>query len=338
MYYVFEFLGKYTIGIPSDIEGVKLYKYFNALSVKRKIYKLLLAFLIEAKLYKLVVNKKTTPVPMFPNFPFNEWLGRVEKKLGKGKLNPVVTFPSQIARKRFYVHLIDLDGECVGFSKISLTDENDYYLNNEAINISRIKSKISFKIPKILINETFDSHKYLVFEPLPKDSKFKSFQWESYPLQCSEEISKNTQSTKELESLSWWTSFETTMGREAIDHFINKLEIEKEFLTEIALAHGDLHSGNMTMANGEIWLFDWESSSSDAPTMTDELVFFLAQNQRKLVSNPDYVASKLRDYFLYEDCRTQRIKVGLALAYLSTTGRKDAKDMINKWDIIDGSE
>lgn len=332
-------MGKFTISIPYELEGIKFYKYFNTFSFKRKIYKLMLALFAEVELHRLLADRKNTPVPMFPDFPFDEWIFSVEKKLGKGKLNTIVTFPSQITRKRFYVHLLDLQGRCVGFSKVSLSKENDYYLSNEATNISKIESKEStFKVPKILLNEVFNSHKYLVFEPLPDDLKYKSFQWHSYPSQCAKEISKNTKLFKNIKSLSWWPIFQSILDKEEFIKFINKLGIDKEFKVAVALAHGDLHPGNMLVSSDEIWLFDWESSSVEAPIMTDEIVFFLAKNQRKLVSDPDYVAKKLKKYFLHENSKATKIEVGLALAYLATTGRDDAKDMVGKWDLIEGNE
>lgn len=334
LYNVFNFRRRNILGIPSTPKKIKkiAHKCYRGDSKRRKLVAFLIKILNLLKLEFLLSYKTYRPIPNCQSFDINSLLNRLEKDLGLGKLYGVLTYPSQSNRKRFYLNLLSEEGQAVAFAKVALNKKNNSSLARELNTIKSLKNKkYSFKIPKILLAGKHLSHKYLVFESFPLDSKSIRANWNSISFEISKEISENTHHKKTIRDLSWWDKFLEKVPREDRAMLLKDIKLKPESLIEVSLAHGDLHNGNTYYANDEIWLIDWEASYRDAPIMSDEIVFFLAKHQGEILSNSILVAKKLGEKFLRQNNKNMKKDIGMALAFLSISGRKDARSMIHNW-------
>ena len=121
---------------------------------------------------------------------------------------------------------------------------------------------------------------------------------------------------KPIKELPWWNSFREVRDEvkplaEAIDRWADQ-EIE------VCWAHGDFTHRNICQVRNEVWLFDWENSSPDAPLITDELRFFWSTQSRGMIENPAKLASALGRRFLAEGGDRRQRNLALALAFLCT--------------------
>ncbi len=336
-YIIFGFQGRNILAIPLENKHIRksAYKFYRGTTIRRKIVRLGIRLLTKLNLEATIGYRTNTPVPRFPDFDFESWLENIERSLNIGKLYAIVSFPSQTQRKRFYVNLVSKQGEPIAFAKVSLDDENDVYLLNESNNIYKLsKGSYSFNIPNILIEDKFQGHRYLVFKSFPLNTAYRNNTWESTLKKYSKELCKDTHDTKFINELSWWDKFIKEVPLKDRETFSKDINIKGDNIVEVCLAHGDLHNGNICYMDDEAWLFDWEASCIDAPIMTDEVVFFLASNQREIVSDPVNIARKLMKEIIGNDDNNTKEKVAMALAFLSTTGRQDAKSMILHWQYV----
>lgn len=287
------------------------------------------------KLERMIGYKSDTPVPRFSNFDFDKWMEVVRRDLNVSNLYAIVSFPSQPERKRFYVNLVSKEGEPIAFAKISLDEENSRCLSNESNNIFKLRKKTySFKIPRILIEDIFEGYKFLVFESLPLNCSNENNDWETTLKGYSKELCTDTKDTKSINELSWWERFIREVPEKDRALFLKDFDLHGNISIDVCLAHGDLHNGNICCVKDKIWLFDWESSCMDAPVMTDEIVNFLGMNQRKVVSNPKEISKELGKKFVRGKNQTTKLNVAMALAFLCTTDRQDAKSMLYYWEYI----
>jgi hypothetical protein len=174
----------------------------------------------------------------------------------------------------------------------------------------------SFRLPRVLVEGKFNSHQYLITETMPANARPIPARWEPIPRRCRDELVKTSLRMKPIRELSWWESFcelrsEVKPLAEAIEPWVD----EK---IEVCWAHGDFTHRNICQVQDEVWLFDWENSSPDAPVMTDEVRFFWATRSRRMISHRAKVASELGRRFLAWGNDRRRRDLALALAFLCT--------------------
>lgn len=334
-YILFRINGKVVFSIPCAPSAIRknAFKYFQGMTYKRKLFRIGVRFLTKFNLEKMIAHDSTTPVPMHSNFDFDGWLKKVEEVVGLGELKAIVSFPSQDSRKRFYVHLFSEDAQNIAFAKISLDSVNDIFLLNEYTNIKELcTDNYSFKVPRIMSTDIYQSHRYILFEAMPYQAKKINSTWDETAKNFSMELKKNTVNRKTLNEMSWVHNFQKEISSKDSKRFFEKIKIKNNELLEVCFAHGDMQNSNICYFNDEVWLFDWESACSDAPVMTDEISFYLGTVQRKVVESPSIVFTELKRMFLAGKDEKTVINVGLAIAYLCTMGRQDAKTMISNWD------
>jgi hypothetical protein len=86
-----------------------------------------------------------------------------------------------------------------------------------------------------------------------------------------------------------------------------------------ATAHGDFVNWNIHDDGTDVWLFDWEGHTVDAPELADEVRFFLGIHTRALAANPAWGARLLQQYFRCEEPE-RLVRVSRALALLCANG------------------
>lgn len=335
-YVIFHFKARNIMAIPLDSKAIKKngYKYYKGTTVRRKIIRLLIRLSTWFNLECIVGYSANSPVTMYPEFDFEGWIKTVETNLGFDNLYAIVSFPSQPQRKRFYVNLLSENGEPLAFAKVSLDEENDRFLLNESDNMHRLSNNMySFKIPRILSEDTFLEHRYIVFEHLLMAEELNFNNDLDDLKKYSDELADATYRVKSIKDLSWWEKFINEVPNEDREVFLEDIKLTDDKMVEVCLAHGDLHKGNICKKQNEIYIFDWEASCSDSPVMTDIVVSFLANNQRKIITDPIASAVELKMKFLNDD-KSLKENLAMALAFLSTTGRNDAKYMISNWKYI----
>jgi hypothetical protein len=319
-YLIFSFRGQDYLSVPTVPPrlrrlGVELYK---EISMRRWLFKLGVRLAIIARIDRLVARQLSTPVAKHPNFPFDAWLAEARQGIGSTDAQAVVSFPGQANRGRFYVNLVSPEAEALGFAKISLDEKNDQHLQTEAKTLRYLAAQDirSFRVPKVLVEGTFNSHRYLITEPMPAKVKPVPAIWEPIPKRCRDELAGISRRKRQIEELSWWADFNNKSGE--VKLLAEAIDAGHDREVEVCWAHGDYTSRNVSCIGDEVWLFDWENSSPDAPLITDEVRFFLAMHGRQIVSNPPEVAKALgRRYLASSDTAAQR-DLALALAFLST--------------------
>lgn len=335
-YIIFKYKSRNIISIPyyNKIIRNNGYKFYLGSTIRKKIIRIIIRLLTKFRLEYIISYQSETPIPNHKNFEFETWLDKIKDDLNVHNLYAVVNFPSQIYRHRVYVNLLNEYGNSVAFAKLSLDDKNNIDLLNESKNIHELnKNRFSFSMPNILIHDSFCGCEYLIFESFPIDSLLKDGKWETFKF-YSNELYKYINEVKCISNLSWWDDFLNNATIKNKEFFLDDISLLNNNLIETCLVHGDLHRGNTCLIENKVLLFDWESSCIDAPIMTDEIVFFLAEHQRMVSYNPKKVAIKIREHFIKGKDKITKLNVGMALAFLSTTKRQDAKDMIYYWKYI----
>lgn len=337
LYTIFKYGNRNLLAIPTKYKK-NANQFYKGDTIKRRIIKMIMRILTKFNLEQLISVESENPILDNSDFNFSKWLNRVEQELKKNNLEAIVNFPAQSDRKRFYVDLF-VEGKKIGFSKVSLDDENDQQLLNESNKTANLLlNSYTFKIPKVQVEGLYDGHRYLVYEPLPQVENQMSGTWDTLFKVISNELSQNTIKHKKIIELNWWTKLNDYLTNTEIDMFLKNIELNVSSVVEICLAHGDLHNGNVVINNNEIWIFDWEASNYDSPILTDEVAHFLATNQKLFVKDKEVLISKLQKNFKFNDINTRQ-NVLMALAFLTTTGREDSKEIIkqlNHYDIYSG--
>lgn len=319
-YLVFSFRGQDYLSVPTDPSrlrrlGIELYKEISA---RRWLFKVGIRLAIIARVDKFVGRELSTPVPKYPNFRFDAWLEQARRNLGSTNAEPVVSFPGQVNRGRFYVNLLSPDGEPLAFAKVSLDAKNDQCLLTEAKTLHHLAGQTirSFRVPKILAEGKFNSHQYLIMQAMPAKAQVVPVVWRPIAERCQTELAGISRRNRRIEELSWWGHFVDKAAE--VKPLAEAIDAEPDREIQVCWAHGDFTSRNMCCLGDEVWLFDWENSSSDAPVLTDEVRFFLSMQGRRIASHPTDVAAALGLRYLTSRDMGARRQLALALAFLST--------------------
>lgn len=334
-YLVFSFRGQDYLSVPTYPSrlkrlGVELYK---EISTRRWLFKVGTRLAMMAHVDRLVGRQLSTPVPKYPDFAFEAWLDQARKDIAAPNAQPVVSFPGQLKRKRFYANFLSPEGEFLAFVKISLDAENDRRLIREAKALRHLAQQRirSFRVPKILAEGTFDSHLYLITEAMPAQAKPVPATWGEIPQACRDELAKLSLHAKPIEELTWWSQF--LAKADEVKSLGEAIERNSEAMAHVCWAHGDFTSRNICFVDDQVWVFDWENSSADAPVLTDEMRFFLGMQGRRTASKPADVAAALGRRFVAGKDRLAKQNLALALAFLSTC-TKSGVICAQHWDHI----
>ena len=238
-----------------------------------------------------------------------------------------VYWPSDPSRGRAYIHLQDDEGLFVGFVKwVSRTDAEA--LNRESHALCAFGSRTMpnwWRSPALLSAgvSSDGSHSWVLMEALPQ--ALRPVRIGTPPPQpILDELAADSRFVRvdELPALSWWGDLQ--------DGLVSAPELFKADLAAalrsglwVARVHGDFGPHNLGYSRGHAWVFDWESSSGDAPLATDFWGFALS-------SQPDDTV--LRWAF----SGSTRHKAGFltALAHRVAMNVGNARLLVADWDAI----
>ena len=299
-YFVYRIGGRPVFSVPVSYPkvkraGIRLYK---AVSWRRWLFKKLLGLEMFGMIDKFLGSLCSSPVPIYPHFPFATFLRKIRQDMGISDLQPVVTFPTTLERSRFYVNLLSSSAKELGFAKVSVDTVNDSSLTREVETINKLSNSpiCSFEFPKVMSEGTIGPYRYVIFEPLPNNARPIEAKWDGIAQTCRDELTAASCRVQKLEELSWWSSFQEIMPD--VRPLADEINAWADRDATVCWAHGDYTRSNMCYAGGRVWVFDWEDSAPDAPIMTDEVRFFLEAHGRLLVTNPKRVGELLAHRFL----------------------------------------
>lgn len=337
IYRVFYINQQVVFSIPLAQRSIRVnaYKYFHTGTIKKDVFRFGVKVLTKLNLEGLVARRMTNPIPMYSGFDFNKWRYKIENLIGVDKIFAIVSFPSSESRKRFYVHLFDEEGVNVAFAKVSRDSVNDLFLEDEKRNIENLANKeFSFKVPKIIRADIYNDHQFVLYEPMPSDSKVKNSNWEDYGEKISQELRKDTVVSKVLSETTWVEKLFKTISSKNVKDYFEANDLTKDSVINVCFSHGDLHNGNIRHYKDEVWVFDWESGCEDAPIITDEISFYLGTIQRLFSRSPELVHQDIYNKFINGKSDEYIRDVGLAFAFLCTMDRQDAKNIVLNWKSI----
>ena len=335
-YLVFSIGGKPVLSVPARLPGVKWagIQLFKATSWRRRLFKEFFALCVLGRIDGLFGGKYTSPVPVYPHFPFEAFLNQIRTEIGVSDVQVVVTFPSTLERGRFYVNLLSLNAEQLGFAKVS-TDAvmNDLSLAREAETIKRLlgSSMCSFEFPKIISEGKTGLYRYTVFEPLPNNARPIKANWDGTPQSCRDELAAGSYRVQRIEKLSWWSLFQSVAAK--VTPLADEINSWTDRDATVCWAHGDYTRSNMCHDGGRVWVFDWEDSAPDAPIMTDEVRFFLEAHGRMIVNDPQRMGRLLARRFLTSTDGGAK-NMALALAFLCSRENVSGVIMGKRWHQI----
>ncbi|MFH1921975.1 MAG: hypothetical protein ABIP48_19085 [Planctomycetota bacterium] len=271
--------------------------------------------------------------PSFRNgFDLVRWLEKVRRRMSQPELTATVVWPPP-ARSlgRLYVHLLSRQGQRVAFAKVSFDDYNDLCLRNEGEALVKLAGlgPTAFRVPGAIDQGEFQGHRYLVMEPLPADAVAVEPSWFMVKANVADEYAGPVRKigSGELKSQCWWQRFRSqTTGISAFTCELDRMGYED---VPVCRAHGDLAPHNIVRAGRHLWVYDWEEASESAPIRTDEIRFFLALQQRRILrqprSGPKLVAERLGVN------GRERRDVLMGLAFLHGAGVRAAQEITKHW-------
>src|SRR5699024_1801016 len=173
--------------------------------------------------------------------------------------------------ERIYLHLFSATGQELAFVKaVQPCDRLSLDRERRALNYLSGGSNSTFRAPRLTGSETSigSTFPWLTVEPLPQTirphnvSAFDTATCVSRHL-----LDKDSPVwVGDLEELTWWPKL---VSIAPVDFVSDLLGLHRDGIS-VGWAHGDFGAHNVAYGDGALWVFDWESSSPDAPLRTDE--------------------------------------------------------------------
>ncbi len=327
------------IALPANARQMKLagLRCYQASTIRRIIFSWGMRLAIVTGADMLLSKYVDSSLERLLPFDFASWLDSICEFLGEPLAKAVVVWPPQRNRGRVYVHLLGPDTKPLAFIKLSLNAYNDQLLLAEANALVELEAigLHKFRIPSVLQVGSFENHSYLIFQPLPVDAKPVNASWDTFPYQCIREYAGPDQLLygEQLRELVWWQRFwEVTQAESAFAQEVRHLQ---ELPLRVCRVHGDLTGANIAWVDGQLWIFDWEESCTQAPHMTDEIAFFFGLNQRQFLSNPLLGLRALTARYLSQSSQEHRWNVVMALAFLHGAKMSVATALVSHWDKLE---
>ena len=217
-----------------------------------------------------------------------ELVERIKRLYDGEAVEWLIMWPAMVTRRRLYLVYRIPARSIVGVVKIGAGDFNRRQLENEATVLARLAGGAHpFAMPRVRLRESWTGDRVvLVLDGFPAVQH-------AFPNQ--EACHKAAEICKHLDSLDVPTPqvclAEAAWYQSMPSHIWNMPENYAA-----VWGHGDLGPGNMAMlADGRVFLFDWENASCEAPKETDRVGFWLALHQREVLRDPQQGLSDLMD-------------------------------------------
>ncbi|MGA3266045.1 MAG: glycosyltransferase [Verrucomicrobiota bacterium] len=333
---VFRYQGRDVLAVPEKSKALLRagLEKFQPFTPKRQLYRTLLSAAIRTGGSRLLARRRAGPIEPALNFDFKSWQRELEEHLGRRIAHPIVSWPSEPWRRRFYVHLLDEHLRSFAFVKLALRPEDRPRLAAQAEALAAL-SKLTFRqlrVPQLIRHDHFGPASYLVVQPLPTEARppLLKQDWGTSVLTAEYCGLRRRMTRDEITGLSWWTEYIQSLRPEHRD-FHEELTRLLASGAEVCRAHGDLALSNMVTDGSCTWLFDWELSHPDAPVLTDAVGFFMSFTVGKVPRDPAAQLAKFRAHFLPDDSAQRRLDIMLAIAFRNGCGVPDAGRLMAAW-------
>ncbi len=210
-------------------------------------------------------------------------------------------WPGRRDRQRLYVRYRKND-DC-GLIKVALDKSNRLDLEHEASVLAHWQDKaLPFGVPRVLgAYELGHSTWALHLGGWPMDRANRpgeaSLLSDREAIEAADQVRtflfQATEQERRLPvgATDWFDSF---VERAPTSAWAEKLKQSSPQEIPVAWAHGDLGPGNMVRYDeGQLFVYDWEGASAQAPLQTDEVACWLALRQRAILRNPQSVRVQL---------------------------------------------
>lgn len=264
------------------------------------------------KIFKVYMYLRIMVFFVFPldsneiNGVLKEWLTDQQTKVKN--LYPVFIWSLVDGRERYYVHLMDEDGNKKYFVKITTKAQDYILLENEKNKLKIFSNAKNFSVPTILAFVKNDVYCSLTTSYI--DSGYRLYHPDTniFPEEVSKEISKNI-CTVNINKIIGEIDVQPGVN---INDFINFISsFDKDFLVKTSRVHGDFGSENI-FNNKRFFIIDWEISSDEAPYLTDKIAFWLGKKHKSIKKNNLSVYNEFMGYFKQED----NLDLALGLLFL----------------------
>jgi hypothetical protein len=266
----------------------------------------------------LFVRKSSEPSVRLGDFDWRSWLGNVGGLLNNKRIIPAFYFPPQVDRHKCGIMLMDRKGEAVAFAKMGWDKSSRGEIDREVSGLKFCSehSFKTFKTPKLLHRGAWDGRDYAIYTLLPQINGRAPANWNRIYLHAWEELKEKTEKRVKLNQLDWWSEVRNLgqVWKDAVEFIVHS---QPEEGYRFCAVHGDFILWNARTAAGELWLFDWEEFSHEAPALVDPITFILKYEMLLKKHKADRVAREI--------CKSLQKNIGrnvlpqqilLALAYL----------------------
>ena len=306
----------------------KAIKCFPSFTLKRKVYKLYLYMM--ASLYYLL--------RYFPNEQkdygiLSVWYKNFSDKRVDSKFYPVFIWSTIEGRQRYYVHILDIDGNKIYFVKITSNSEDYKLLKNEYKALTELQGRERFTYTSPKVIDFIENNIYCSLSVESLHSNYKLFhpEFHDLPEKLLNEIRGNIEilNIEEVYDCSWYKLAvldEYNLMREYTH------SLKKDQTVKIAFAHGDFGGENIFQDNtGKFNVIDWERATKKAPIMLDHIAFWLGKNHKNFRHNED---DTVNDFYLYF-ANYEKLDIALALIFLNSVNFDLSFFILKNWNLFD---
>jgi hypothetical protein len=259
---------------------------------------------------------------------YERWLTMLREKIGKADLKAVLVWPRQSTRERIYIHVFDEWLKACAFVKVGKKIEDQPALDNgfnALVELAAFPYR-QIRLPRPLTHGIFDGYPFFIQEPLPPNASPPKWRPDKDISPLLRELCPEGKRLQvgEIMQLSWWKNYTGSLppGSEL---FHQELLAQLARGADVGRVHGDFSTANMAIEGKHVWLFDWESTHSQGPILTDAVGYFLSFAVGKIIPHPGHHVRRFVNKFLNGGDPQRRLDVMLALAYRHSCGLPDAQ-------------
>lgn len=252
-------------------------------------------------------------------FNLDQWIEEVSETLREPDLLPVLIWPPEPSRKRIYVHLLNADGNALGFAKIAFDSKSNRQLQRECetLQVLNESNHRKFYVPSVIAHNLFGNNYYLIVEVVPETAKTYRASNIGFPLGAVKEYSGTVRdfSYGQIKESNWYKKFCRLLDGSSC--FMAGLSaISDKERVKLCRIHGDLGPSNLLQVDGRLWIIDWEESCDKGPYLTDFVCFHLALNRKRVMTKPHRVLDQMISEFSYGPHCAKLIDIMMALTFL----------------------
>lgn len=270
-FHVYSFSGRPVVALStgSRVARIAGLKRMHPITKKRTAHKYLVLAVTAGRLSKVIAPAQPLSQAI-PGFDFDAWKDLIEQTLGYSDLEFAVMWPSDAAKQRIYVHVLDRLGRDIAFAKVNYSGD-DSLITRELDTLGRLHGGVdgSYQAPRQLGLVKQGVFTTLLMSHAPTELAGSR----TAPQLNAQRIVSAIQGTIEecdsscVDSLSWWREYQAVAPNSVLGKQLSAGIVEDGQI-RVCRVHGDLGEHNLVKTQVP-WIVDWEESAADAPFVTD---------------------------------------------------------------------